>query len=62
MSDGSVKYVNAIAHGSRDVGGRLEYIGAVQDVTHRRMSSTIPIPEISSVGGMRIVRPSSVVN
>ncbi|HMG71210.1 MAG TPA: PAS domain S-box protein [Gemmatimonadaceae bacterium] len=38
MPDGSVKYVNAIADGSRDAEGRLEYIGAVQDVTQRRMS------------------------
>ncbi len=38
MPDGSVKYVNAIAHGSRDAEGRLEYIGAVQDVTQRRSS------------------------
>jgi len=38
MPDGSVKYVNAIAHRSRDAEGRLEYIGAVQDVTQRRMS------------------------
>ena len=38
MPDGSVKYVNAIAHRSRDGEGRLEYIGAVQDVTQRRMS------------------------
>jgi PAS domain S-box-containing protein len=38
MPDGSVKYVNAIAHRSGDAEGRLEYIGAVQDVTQRRMS------------------------
>jgi len=38
MPDGSVKYVNAIAHRSHDAEGRLEYIGAVQDVTQRRMS------------------------
>jgi PAS domain S-box-containing protein len=38
MRDGSVKYVNAIAHGSVDAEGRPEYIGAVQDVTARRMS------------------------
>jgi PAS domain S-box-containing protein len=38
MPDDSVKYVNAIAHWSRDTEGRLEYIGAVQDVTERRMS------------------------
>ncbi|MGZ3565256.1 MAG: PAS domain S-box protein [Gemmatimonadaceae bacterium] len=38
MPNGSVKYVKAIAHGSRDAEGRLEYIGAVHDVTQRRMS------------------------
>ena len=38
MPDGSVKYLNAIAHRSRDAEGRLEYIGAVHDVTQRRMS------------------------
>ena len=38
MPDGSVKYVNAIAHASHDAAGRLEYIGAVQDVTQRRSS------------------------
>ncbi|HEX9128900.1 MAG TPA: ATP-binding protein [Gemmatimonadaceae bacterium] len=38
MADDSVKYVNAIAHRSRDAGGQLEYMGAVQDETQRRMS------------------------
>jgi PAS domain S-box-containing protein len=38
MRDDSVKYVHVIAHGSRDHDGRLEYIGAVQDVTERRRS------------------------
>jgi PAS domain S-box-containing protein len=38
MPDGSVKHVNAIAHGSHDAEGRPEYIGALQDVTQRRMS------------------------
>jgi signal transduction histidine kinase len=36
MSDHSVKYLHLIAHGTRDEHGRLEYIGAVQDVTERR--------------------------
>lgn len=36
MADGSVKYLHLIAHGSHDYEGRLEYIGAVQDVTQRR--------------------------
>jgi signal transduction histidine kinase len=38
MPDGTIKYVHTIAHGIRDRGGRLEYIGAVQDVTQRRLS------------------------
>jgi PAS domain S-box-containing protein len=38
MPDHSVKYVHVIAHGTRDHDGRLEYIGAVQDVTERRRS------------------------
>jgi PAS domain S-box-containing protein len=38
MSDHSVKYVRVIAHGTRDKDGGLEYIGAAQDVTQRRMS------------------------
>ena len=38
MPDASVKHLHLIAHGRRDVTGRLEYIGAVQDVTQRRAS------------------------
>jgi PAS domain S-box-containing protein len=38
MPDDSVKYLHFIAHGIRDNNGRLEYIGAVQDVTQRQMS------------------------
>jgi signal transduction histidine kinase len=38
MPDGSIKYLHTVAHGSRDPGGQLEYIGAVQDVTQRRLS------------------------
>ena len=38
MPDHSVKYVHLIAHGSRDADGRFEYLGAVQDVTQRRLS------------------------
>jgi PAS domain S-box-containing protein len=38
MPDHSVKYLHVIAHGTRDQDGRLEYIGAVQDVTERRLS------------------------
>jgi len=32
----SIKYLHMIAHGTRDEAGRLEYIGAIQDVTERR--------------------------
>jgi len=38
MPDQSVKYLHMVAHGTRDRDGRLEYIGAVQDVTERRLS------------------------
>jgi PAS domain S-box-containing protein len=39
MPDHSVKYLHMVAHGTRDKDGRLEYIGAVQDVTQRRLSA-----------------------
>ena len=38
MPDDSVKFLHMIAHGIRDHEGRLEYIGAVQDVTQRQIS------------------------
>jgi len=38
MPNHSVKYLHLIAHGARDKDGHLEYIGAVQDVTQRRLS------------------------
>src|SRR5262249_38099599 len=38
MPDNSVKYLHLIAQAIRDSEGRLEYIGAVQDVTERRVS------------------------
>ena len=38
MPDGSVRYVHVVAHGTRDHQGQLEYIGAIQDVTQRRLS------------------------
>lgn len=34
--DTAVKYLRIVAHGTRDQDGQLEYVGAVQDVTHRR--------------------------
>src|SRR5256712_9503679 len=38
MPDHSVKSLHMIAHGTRHQDGQLEYIGAVQDVTERRLS------------------------
>jgi PAS domain S-box-containing protein len=38
MPDLSIKYLHVIAHATRDKDGRPEYMGAVQDVTERRLS------------------------
>ncbi len=38
MPDGSIKHLQLVAHATRDQQGRLEYLGAVQDVTQRRTS------------------------
>jgi PAS domain S-box-containing protein len=36
--DGSIKYIHLVGHTVRDANGRLEYIGAAQDVTQRRLA------------------------
>ena len=38
MPDGSIRQLHVVAHATRNAGGDLEYIGAVQDVTERRRS------------------------
>jgi len=38
MPDHSVKYLNMVAHATRDKDGLLEFVGAVQDITRRRLS------------------------
>jgi PAS domain S-box-containing protein len=38
MPDGTIKYLHAVAHSTRDQDNELEYIAAVQDVTERRLS------------------------
>jgi len=38
MPDHSVKHVHLVAHGARDKDDQLEYIGAIQDVTTRRLA------------------------
>jgi C4-dicarboxylate-specific signal transduction histidine kinase len=39
--DGSVKYLHVMAHGIRDQASQLEYIGAVHEVTSRRLSEEV---------------------
>jgi PAS domain S-box-containing protein len=38
MPDRSIKYMHVVAHSSQNENGQMEYIGAVQDVTERRLS------------------------
>jgi hypothetical protein len=38
MPNRSVKYLHMVAHATRDQDDRLEYIGAIQDVTQRRLA------------------------
>ena len=38
MQDGSVKYLRTVAHVARDREGQLEIIGAIQDITERRLA------------------------
>jgi len=38
LPDNSVKYVQSLAHATRDAEGNLLYVGAVQDVTQRHLS------------------------
>jgi len=38
MPDKSVKYVHSLAQATRDTAGSLLYVGAVQDITQRRLS------------------------
>jgi signal transduction histidine kinase len=38
MPDHSIKHLHLMAHSRRDPEGRLEYIGAVQDVTQRHLA------------------------
>src|SRR5580700_1489463 len=36
LPDGVIKYVHVVAHAGRDNAGRLEYVGAVTDITERK--------------------------
>ena len=39
LPDNTVKYLHVVAHGTRNNDGQWEYVGAVQDVTERRLSN-----------------------
>ena len=47
MPDRSVKYLHLVAHATRNQRGQLEYIGAVQDITKRRLAE-IALSEVRS--------------
>lgn len=47
MPDRSVKYLHLVAHATRNQRGQLEYIGAVQDITKRRLAE-IALGEVRS--------------
>jgi signal transduction histidine kinase len=38
MPGRTVKYIRVVAHATREPGGGVEYIGAIQDITQRRLS------------------------
>jgi FixJ family two-component response regulator/PAS domain-containing protein len=55
MPDHSVKYLHVVAHGSPDQDGLMEYVGAVQDVTQRRISEETLYKAISELTRMASV-------
>jgi signal transduction histidine kinase len=58
MSDGTVKYLHVVAEGTRDRDGQLEYIGAIQDVTQRRLSDEAVVKLRSELA--RVARVASL--
>jgi PAS domain S-box-containing protein len=61
MPNGSVKYLHLVGHATRDQEGRLEYVGASQNVTDRRMaeqtlgkvrSELAHVARVSSLGAL----------
>jgi PAS domain S-box-containing protein len=57
MPGGAIKYVHVVGHVTRDEQGRVEYIGAIQDVTQRRLSE-----EALSQARSELVRVASVTS
>jgi signal transduction histidine kinase len=64
IPDGSVKYLHIVAHGIRDEAGQLEYIGAVHDVTSRRLSeealgqARAALTRVARLATLEILAPS----
>jgi PAS domain S-box-containing protein len=58
MPDDSVKHVHLVAHGTRDQDGKLEYIGAIQDVTQQKVSQEALDKARSELG--RVARAMSL--
>ncbi len=61
MPDRSIKYLHLIGHRSRDNQGRPEYIGAVQDVTQRRLSEEALIKARSELANVARVTSLGVL-
>jgi PAS domain S-box-containing protein len=58
MPDDSVRHVHLVAHGTRDQDGKLEYIGAIQDVTQQKVSQEALDKARSELG--RVARAMSL--
>ncbi len=58
MPDHSIKHLHTVAHGTRDKDGWSEYIGAVQDVTRRRLAEEAFMQgEIELAHAVRVMSP-----
>ena len=61
MPDRSVKHLHLIAHSTRDEQGELEYLGAVQDVTQRRLAEeALPTARSEPARVARVTAPGAM--
>src|SRR4029077_17992757 len=69
MPEGSVRYVNVVAHAARDSSGNLEFVGAVMDVTAARraeealqqdQANLAHVNRVAQLGGMTAPIPHEV--
>jgi signal transduction histidine kinase len=61
MPDGRIKFLHVMARATRDLKGRLEYIGAVQDVTQRMLSEEALTKSRSEIAHMARVMSLGVL-